>query len=223
VLRTAEVVATADHFELIAPVLRPRLFSSWPSTSGRVLTPRLRLDAASHHPVAHEVLLGRLCRGDCRGEVLCPSRVRRSARRSGSAAEDSPAESPTLPIEGTHVVGADVRLVEVEVDHAGKRGTDLFGGAGQAARESARRWFSTRSLSAAACRSLRPAQRDRILPRPLGCRRGIGIGRRICGAGLPPQDAAVMTAALKPARGATIPISSCLSDQGVVEGAIRKP
>src|SRR5262245_35139515 len=54
-LRTAEVVATADHFEFVAPVLRPRGLVV-ALRERLLLAPRLGLDPARVDPVAHEIL-----------------------------------------------------------------------------------------------------------------------------------------------------------------------
>src|SRR5437879_7436698 len=69
VLRTADVVATAGHLELVAPVLRPRVLVV-AIHERPLLAPRLRLDAARIDPVAHEVLLGRLRAAIAEGEVV---------------------------------------------------------------------------------------------------------------------------------------------------------
>ena len=81
--------------------------------------------------MAHEVLLGRLRAAIAEGEVVF---VR--APFVAVPADPDPQlgirlQNRDLLIEGAHVVGADVRLVEVEVDHRGQRVPDFVGRAGQ--------------------------------------------------------------------------------------------
>src|SRR3954470_6872901 len=68
-LRTTQVVATTDHFELVTAILRPGRFIMTVD-QGPLLAPRLGLDAARIDAMAHEILLGRLSPAVAEREVV---------------------------------------------------------------------------------------------------------------------------------------------------------
>src|SRR5439155_3689209 len=129
-LRTAEIVATAGRFEFIAPVLRPRRLVM--AVDQRLLfTPRLRLDAARIDPVAHEVLLRGLRAAIAEREVVLVRAAFVAVPADPDLQLGVRLQNGHLLVEFAHVVRADIRLVQVEVDHRRERGTNLFGRAAE--------------------------------------------------------------------------------------------
>src|SRR6266545_5688457 len=125
-LRTGEVVATADHLELVTPVLRPGGLVV--TVHGRpLLAPRLRFDAARIDAVAYEVLLRGLRAAIAEGEVVFVRTAFVAVPADSDPEVGIRLQNRDLLIERAHVVGADVRFVEVEVDHRGQRAAYFFG------------------------------------------------------------------------------------------------
>src|SRR6266545_5089794 len=117
-LRTGEVVATADHLELVTPVLRPGGLVV--TVHGRpLLAPRLRFDAARIDAMAYEVLLRGLRAAIAERQVVLIRAALVAVPADPNPQIGIGLHDRDLLIERAHVVATDVRLVEVEVDHRG--------------------------------------------------------------------------------------------------------
>src|SRR5574341_1814880 len=176
-LRTAGVVTTARDFELGAPVLRPRALVV--AVHGRpLLAPRLRLDAARIDAVTHEVLLRGLRAAIAEGEVVLVRAALVTVSPDADAQVGVRLEDRDFLVERSHVVGADVRPVVVEVDHRRKHVAHFFGGPAKGG-ERIRLALPGDTLRFLLCPAGRFGlrRRDRVLPRTLGCRNRILIGR----------------------------------------------
>src|SRR5438105_5803253 len=94
----------------------------------------------------------------------------------------------------------------------------------RAARESARRWFATRSRSAAACRSASACAALIESCRARAAAAAVSTaGVVFCGAGLPPHDAAAMTAAPKPSARSNVTDFILSLRSGGGRRSLRKP
>src|SRR5258706_2978127 len=100
---TVEFVATAGHFEFIAPVLRPRRLVV--AVDHRLLfTPRLRLDAARIDPMAHEVLLRGLRAAVAQGEVVLVGAALIAVPTDPDFEVGVRLQNGDLLVEGAHIV-----------------------------------------------------------------------------------------------------------------------
>src|SRR6185503_14459267 len=124
-LRPAKIVAPADDFELGAPVLRPGALVV-AVHHGTLFAPRLRLDAAGIDAVAHQVLLGGLGAPVAEREVVLVGAALVAVAADADTEIRIGLQDGDLLIERAHVVRANARLIEVEVDHRREHVADFF-------------------------------------------------------------------------------------------------
>src|SRR5213592_2669542 len=176
--RATEVIATTDHFELVAPVLRPGGFVV-ALRERFLLAPRLRLDAAAVDSVTDEILLGRLRAAITERQVVLVRAALIAMPADADAEIGVGLQNRHFLIKDRRILGTDGRLVVVEVDHRRQRGAHFFG------RPAERGERIRLPLPGHALRFLaRPPVRlglrrgDRVLPRPLGRCRRVGVRLR---------------------------------------------
>src|SRR5438876_512296 len=157
--RLAQRLAAGDDLELVAAVLRPRRLVV-PRRERPLLTVGHGLDATPVDAVTHEILLRGRGASVAEGQVVFVRPALVAVARDANPQIGVRLQDRDLLVEDGGVLGAEVCLVEVEMDHRGEQGAHRVCAAPEGGK---RVGFTLTPIPL----GLVHRPRDRVLPRPL--------------------------------------------------------